>query len=763
MIPKRIFTVWLSEDRKIPPFIQKCIDTHKLEGYEHRLITLDNCYKDSKYMMECITSPHISRKWCKASDYLRMFYLLTEGGIYLDADVEILPGKNFDHLLDNQAFIGKEVSGELTVLGTAVVAAESGHPLIKEWINTVEQQFRGDDDKNYESSMHILNLIGVRYQDQMQLLEPDVFYPYNHFTGETHITPNTLAIHKFARTWTEANLNKYIFNIQNNIPFSFVKRGDGELACMNGEQGGNCDGHPYSEELGNLLKESFQILEMKPEVDIVEFDDQTNYNILLHRTDSALQKTSAFWKAIIDSDRHVTFIGPKRLEDIAKMFNATFIEVPLINSFEKYWDIWRTIPMVEDEIYIFCAGMMSKSLIAHLLDFVPNITCLDAGSAFDPYIGQTRTFQISKEEFDELYKDYLNKPKVYEDNFSIPQEEHPERMYVINHINGVDDMLATILDLGCGSHKTVQEAIGMDIRPVTDKQGDIQELPFGSDNADIIISRHSFEHVLDPVKTMREWIRVLKPLGKMIIVLPDQEFINTMDSFYSHNEHMHAYTRDSFRSFLSMFPELVIEEQSTILPNWSFGTVVRKYPMVSIIIPQLGREEGLKRCLNSINTLNYPKDRIETIVIEGLDTVPTKVATGFAQSSGDYIVYAANDMEFTPLSLKKALTVAGKENKGLVAFNAGPVLPDGGNICEHFIISRSLVQQLGGIFDTRFHHVGVDNLLWRKASNVSQAIRAEEAIIIHNHFSKQGGVYDEIYDKGWKMAERDRELLSRII
>ena len=42
--------------------------------------------------------------------------------------------------------------------------------------------------------------------------------------------------------------------------FSFVKYGDGELLCMIGAKGENCDFHPYSVKLGELLKSSFGTL-----------------------------------------------------------------------------------------------------------------------------------------------------------------------------------------------------------------------------------------------------------------------------------------------------------------------------------------------------------------------------------------------------------------------------------------------------------------------------------------------------------------------
>ena len=180
-------------------------------------------------------------------------------------------------------------------------------------------------------------------------------------------------------------------------------------------------------------------------------------------------------------------------------------------------------------------------------------------------------------------------------------------------------------------------------------------------------------------------------------------------------------------------------------------------PKVSFIIPTLGRPEGLKRCLDSINNLNYPKELIEVIVLDGEGTVPQKVAKGLWQAKNEYIVFASNDIEFTPDSLYNALQI----DKGLVAFNTGIVGPDEGNICEHFIIKKDLIKRLGGeIFDTDFNHVGCDNLLWAKAKKLGENGRSENAIVYHYHFSK-GQPFDDVYEKGWKHVKKDRELLAK--
>lgn len=183
-------------------------------------------------------------------------------------------------------------------------------------------------------------------------------------------------------------------------------------------------------------------------------------------------------------------------------------------------------------------------------------------------------------------------------------------------------------------------------------------------------------------------------------------------------------------------------------------------PKVSIIIPQLGREEGLKRCLDSIKNLDYPNALIEPIVVEGEETVPIKVQKGLEKSTGEYICYAANDVEFTPDSLKIAIQDSIKLNKGLVSFTSGSLLPDNGNICEHFIIKRELIDKLEArqIFSTDFNHVGVDNWLWAQATKLDTSYRST-AFIHHYHFSK-GAELDNVYKRGWDKVMRDREILQ---
>lgn len=538
----------------------------------------------------------------------------------------------------------------------------------------------------------------------------------------------------------ESLLDILTAKIESGKPFNFVKRGDGELACMNGDQGANCDGHPYSTELGIKLKKSFNLL--KDKAHIVEFDDQTNYNILLHRTDN---DPSNFWKAVRNSSRKKLFVGPGKLSGVTRILKCRFLEIPEKNVFSIYKELLQALKEEDATTIIFAAGMVTKCLIADLQQ--DSLTLIDAGSAFDPLAGQTRTNQMSKDELNNLYREFKN----------FPQESHPERLFAVKHSKGV------IYDLGCGSHKTLPEAIGVDLKDSADVQASIDKLPFEDNSADTVISRHSLEHMKDPAAAVKEWLRVLKPSGKLVIVVPDDEFIDTMDPFYGNGEHYTAFNRTFFKEFMSQFP-VAITNLDTVVEDWSFGAVLQKLPVVSIVIPNLGRPEGLQRCLKSIGKLNYPQELIETIIEEGPASVPEKMVKLVAQSTGDFILFGSNDIEFLPDSLITAVNECIEKDLKFLSFNTGPVLSDLGNICEHFMIYKDIIPELekGEIFSTDMNHVGVDNYLWAQMEKLGYAYKSENAVIKHHHFTK-GAQWDDTYSKGWneETVKKDREILKQ--
>lgn len=219
MIDKRIFTAWLSFDGKIPPLIQRCIQSQKINGYEHVIITLENCFRGSRYVNEALAKAEYlfkngdlnHTKWLvKASDWLRCWHVCENSGIYLDADMEVLPGKNFDDMLSHRFFTSDEPYG---MSANAGFGSEKDHPFLKEYMRRVEDNFKGDGDMVFDPGIRAwadLEWISGGKDWGMVSYDTDVFFPYKHHGGDVDkdikeldikITPNTRVFHHFYGSW----------------------------------------------------------------------------------------------------------------------------------------------------------------------------------------------------------------------------------------------------------------------------------------------------------------------------------------------------------------------------------------------------------------------------------------------------------------------------------------------------------------------------------------------------------------------------------
>lgn len=207
-IPKIIHYCWLSGEA-FPDDIQRCIDSWKkcLPDYKIKLWDTHNfdCSK-WKYTQQALAK----RKYAFVSDVVRLYALYTEGGIYLDSDIEVL--RNFNDLLDNPAFSGIESGGRFAAW---IMASEAGNPLFKRMLsyydnrNFITDQGKMDLTPNTIPMTAILSQYGMKPENTLQRLEHITIYPEEYFcpknpwTLKINITKNTRAMHLFAGAWND--------------------------------------------------------------------------------------------------------------------------------------------------------------------------------------------------------------------------------------------------------------------------------------------------------------------------------------------------------------------------------------------------------------------------------------------------------------------------------------------------------------------------------------------------------------------------------
>lgn len=221
MIPKTIHYCWFGRG-EMPELVVHCIDSWKrhLHGYQLVLWNEDSFdINMSSYTREA----YKAKKFAFVADYVRLYALYHHGGIYLDADVEML--RTPDAFLNHRAFTGCEI--EESVWVTAVVmAAEKGHPWIEGLLNAYsDKEFilqNGELDMTPITKL-VTRLTMEDYgwipENRYQVLENGLnIYPFEVFcaknwrTGKITVTDDTYMVHHFSGSWLP-NFSKFKIRI----------------------------------------------------------------------------------------------------------------------------------------------------------------------------------------------------------------------------------------------------------------------------------------------------------------------------------------------------------------------------------------------------------------------------------------------------------------------------------------------------------------------------------------------------------------------
>lgn len=166
---------------------------------------------------------------------------------------------------------------------------------------------------------------------------------------------------------------------------------------------------------------------------------------------------------------------------------------------------------------------------------------------------------------------------------------NPENKISVDEFAPILDRGGKVLDLGCGGQKFEPRAIGVDIRrngqvgvganhdkPCNaDLESDVTAIAVPDSSIDGILAKHLFEHLLDPIVALKEWKRVLKNNGTLMIICPDYRYCEAISVDPSH---VHAYTPDSICSLLEVCGFGVVKTEN-VLPGYVTCVTAKKVPV----------------------------------------------------------------------------------------------------------------------------------------------------------------------------------------
>lgn len=244
MIPKIIHYCWLSNE-PMPAELKRCIKSwrKRMPDYQIKKWNKDNFdINHVPFVAEAVKM----KKWAFACDYIRVYALYTEGGIYWDSDVYLR--KSLDFCINNRAFTAvkcfPDLMEKLYLTGivdshgrrrqdveyvngiqiqAAILGAEKHHPFMKECMSYYQGKHFILPDGTLNNKVispfifaRIAEKYGFRYVDEEQCLANEMWiYPSALFASNLDLVINkAVAIHCCAGSWRWMPSNKFLYYVQ---------------------------------------------------------------------------------------------------------------------------------------------------------------------------------------------------------------------------------------------------------------------------------------------------------------------------------------------------------------------------------------------------------------------------------------------------------------------------------------------------------------------------------------------------------------------
>jgi predicted SAM-dependent methyltransferase len=185
------------------------------------------------------------------------------------------------------------------------------------------------------------------------------------------------------------------------------------------------------------------------------------------------------------------------------------------------------------------------------------------------------------------------------------------------------------LDLGCGLSKIRPNAIGIDLlSPMADMNIDARLLPcYPNEHFDYIYSSHLLEEIEDTESTLREWIRLIKEGGHIILYQADKDHYYPMGDPRCNQSHKHHFDWEILWAIFQKIGGMELVHHAGYFEEphneWSFELVVRKegkqqiesemHEGISILVPTLNRPKNIEDFSESIDKTTTDPSNVEIV------------------------------------------------------------------------------------------------------------------------------------------------------
>lgn len=205
MIPKKIHYCWFG-GAPMGEVENKCLESWKKIHPDFEIVAWtdkDLEQFDNLYLRQAVEA----KKWAFVSDYVRLYALLTQGGIYMDTDEELV--KPLDEFMTHDLFMGSQRCGSARGINPALIGTLPNSQIIKDFLAVYDNEVfvKPDGSLNLTTNpAYIGKVLAEKYgiedtyvtKGRVKITDNAYIYPYTYFCTDN---PKAYAIHHYSGSW----------------------------------------------------------------------------------------------------------------------------------------------------------------------------------------------------------------------------------------------------------------------------------------------------------------------------------------------------------------------------------------------------------------------------------------------------------------------------------------------------------------------------------------------------------------------------------
>ena len=201
------------------------------------------------------------------------------------------------------------------------------------------------------------------------------------------------------------------------------------------------------------------------------------------------------------------------------------------------------------------------------------------------------------------------------------KNDYPQKLcrYIYDNYFRIEDKKILDVGFGKGNHLIGFSRLGLEVSGIDNYESVLkntkccdlekEQIPFENNYFDVIFSKSVLEHIANTDNVLKESLRVLKPNGLAIFLVPD--FKSQHKDFWDDYTHIHPFTKKSLQNalFINGFHDVECEYFYQLPLIWKYQWLGHFIKIINFVFPDSFKWKNQEETLH-VSWIRFAKEKM---------------------------------------------------------------------------------------------------------------------------------------------------------